>query len=470
MRKYLLLSLSLALLVAAGCNKKTDPVFSETPDERVNKAMAEFQAKMIGGQYGWIGVLEPKVGTPYNFFFIFKPDNRVVMLSDYSQTTATVQKESSWRLKALQQPTLIFDTYSYIHMLADPNPAVAGGEAGKGYYSDFEFAYDPTLEQEDTIKMTGRFNGAKFTIIRATKEQQDAFLNGELAKAFDFNKISALSTYVYRGAGGDWGVGGEIFNYWKRFTIDGTTYEVDEGTFDPINRSISFSRYNNGVKQTHNTTYKIGAGAIVLTTPFTTPAGTIVSSFTNVTWNDAAKTLTVNVNKSNATTTFAGATAPLYYDTTSFTKFRAEGIANTYWISDYGFQRNGVFNNFGIDTLTARTAAGVNTYYYAIYWPGYGPNFDLFAPVFLNPPQTGLTLVYGYAAINNSVPNPIVKDGIGNFNFGGSVGTGMPSTGGWGGTLSLFRANTGYYFIKLPGGGYDQVAVSDAQSWINWVE
>jgi hypothetical protein len=79
------------------------------------------------------------------------------MLSDFNETTATVLKESSYRLKALQQPTLIFDTYSYLHLLSDPDPNVAGGIAGKGYNSDFEFAYDPTIAQADTIILTGRF-------------------------------------------------------------------------------------------------------------------------------------------------------------------------------------------------------------------------------------------------------------------------------------------------------------------------
>jgi hypothetical protein len=292
-------------------------------------------------------------------------------------------------------------------------------------------------------------------------------LAGALAKSFAFNKISALSTFIFDGTSHDWGVGGKIFTYWKRFTIGGTTYEVDEGTFDPINRSITFSWYNgSGQKSRFTTGYHFGAGTVILDNPFIAGTTTI-TEFTNVTWNDANKSLTVNINNTANTTTFTGATAPIYYDTTSFTAFRNEGIVD-YWISGYGFMRNGVYNNFGMDTLTATTTAGKNTYYYSIYWPEYGTDFDLFAPVYLNPAQTGLVLVYGFGAVNNSTQSPIVKDGIANFNFGGNVGTGTPTTGGWAGTQSLFRSNTGYYFIKQPDGGYDQVAVSDALSWINW--
>ncbi len=465
MRYLLIISFGFVLSLI-GCKKEMEPVFTETPDQRLAKTLTEFETKLIGAQYGWTGKLEPRSGTPFYFYLIFKPNNRTSMLSDYNVNSATVLKESSYRLKALQQPTLIFDTYSYIHMLADPDPAVAGGTAGKGYYSDFEFEYDPTIAQADTIVLIGRFNRAKLTLIRATKQQADDFLSGGLAKAFDFHKISAYKNYVFGGNVQSWNVGGEIFNYWKRFTIGGVTYEIDEGTFNPFDRVISFSWYNGNQKNSFTTPYHFGAGVVKLDRPFT--AGTtVISEFTNLNWNEAAKTLTVNINSTSNTTTISGSIAPLRYDTTSFTNFRREGTTD-YWITDYGFQRNGVFNNFGLDTLTATSAAGRNTYYYAIYWANYGTNFDLFAPVFLNPQQTGLTLLYGFGAINNNAQSPIVRDGIANFNFGGTLGSGMPSTGGWGGTLSLFRANTGYYFIKLPNGGYDQVSVSDAMSWMNW--
>ena len=46
------------------------------------------------------------------------------MFSDFDSTSAVTLQESSYRLKAEQQPTLIFDTYSYVHVLADPNEAV----------------------------------------------------------------------------------------------------------------------------------------------------------------------------------------------------------------------------------------------------------------------------------------------------------------------------------------------------------
>ena len=465
MKHYLIIFFCLVALIS-GCTKETDTVFSETPDQRLEKTLTEFETKLIGGQYGWIGVLEPKSGTPYYFYFIFKPGNRTSMLADFNLNTATVLKESSYRLKALQQPTLIFDTYSYIHMLADPDPAVMRGTAGKGFYSDFEFAYDPTIAKADTITLFGRFNGAKLTMVRATKEQGDNFLSGGLAKAFDFHKISALKDYTFTGNLRSWNVGGEIFNYWKRFTIGGTTYEVDEGSFDPLSKTITFSWYTGNQKNSFTTPYHFAAGAVILDKPFTA-GSTVVTQFTNITWNDTNKSLTVNINGSPTTTTFAGATAPLKYDTTTFTSFRNEGLTS-YWISDYGFQNNGVYNKFGLDTLTVNNAAGKNTFYFAVYFPQYGANYDLFAPIYLNPAQTGITLFYGYAAVNNNPASPIVKDGIANFNFGGTIGSGMPSTGGWGGTLSLFRANTGYYFVKLPGGGYDQISVSDSKSWISW--
>lgn len=450
-------------------------VFSESPDERIGKTMDSLQSLLVGGKYGWIGEMQTSNGSKYYFYFIFKEKNRVDMMSDFDINTATVVKESSYRLKALQQPSLIFDTYSYIHLLSDPDPSVANGVPGKGLSADFEFGYDPTLTQKDTLKFGGRFNGSKLNLVRATKEQGDAYLSGELAKAFSFHNLSALSTYSMDGSVNDIGIGGKLFTYWKRFSVEGKQYEIDEGSFDPFAKSIRFSSYSaTGEKTSFTTTYSFGSGKVVLNTPFTA-GSTVIKEFTNLEWDDAAKTLTANINSTNTKTTFAGASSPIYYDTTAFTAFRKRSIAeDSYWSSDYGFMSNGTFNSFGMDTLTFTNAVGKYTYYTLIYWANYGVtsgfNYDLVSPIFLNPAQTQLSLIYAFAAVNDSPNFPMTKNGIASFTFGGFLGAAnMPATGAWPNTISLFRANTGYYFVKRADGNYDQVSVSDAKSWITWV-
>ncbi len=468
MKKILWLSFITVLAISA-C-KKDEYVFDQSPDQRVNAAMSNYSDQITGAQYGWKGYLTTGLGNKFNYFFKFNDSNEVRMVCDFDSASGAIVNTASYRIKALQQPSLIFDTYSYVHLPADPNGLINGGETGTGLYSDFEFYFDSV--KTDTIIMRGTIRGSRLVLVRATQNEMDEYFTGGLSKGFFFHRISAFNSQMWRGAKSSLGIGGRIFSYWKRFSIGSNTYEIDEGSFDPFSRNIAFSWYSGGVKNTFRTHYTFGLNKVILDTAFNA-GGTVVNEFTDLVWNDASNSLTVNINGGTSTTTFAGAKAPMGYDTTAFTAFRNKSIADdTYWIGGYMFMRNGVYNNYGVDTVTATTTAGRYTYYYSLYWAGYGtgnPQYDLMAPIFLNPAQSGLALLYGFAGVTNNSAFPIVTNGIANFNYGGILGSGNPTTGGWAQTLSLFRASTGYYFIKLPNGDYDQVSVSDGQSWINWI-
>ena len=107
------------------CTKEPEQVFDKSPDERLNETLAGYQKQLSGAQYGWKAVVFPAAGGAYAFYFKFNDSNRVQMVSDFDSNSARILKESSFRLKALQQPSLIFDTYSYLHVLADPDPGIS---------------------------------------------------------------------------------------------------------------------------------------------------------------------------------------------------------------------------------------------------------------------------------------------------------------------------------------------------------
>ena len=154
-----LVFLLFTIIFLQSCQKDDDNIFDKSPDERLNEKLAEYQALLAGAQYGWKGLIvtDSAVAGPYqgyySFYFKFDNANRVKMYSDWDATSAVTPMESSYRLKAIQQPTLIFDTYSYIHVLSDPNPNVNGGEVGQGLQSDFEFAFESATT--DTVKLIG---------------------------------------------------------------------------------------------------------------------------------------------------------------------------------------------------------------------------------------------------------------------------------------------------------------------------
>src|SRR5687768_1636077 len=211
---YLYIILLLAVVMA--CQKENDRIFEKTVDERLNETLASYQQHLLSSPNGWKGTITPGNGTPYHFFFKFNNSNRVVMFADIDSTSAAVGKESSYRLKALQQPSLIFDTYSYLHQLSDPNPDVLGGTAGAGLTSDFEFAI--TGLAGDTMKLTGRVNGKKMDLVKATAQEAADWENQNWVRA-----ITSINSF------------GNIINYFKRLTINGVEYEI---IINPFTRSV----------------------------------------------------------------------------------------------------------------------------------------------------------------------------------------------------------------------------------------
>src|SRR5688572_3419281 len=206
-----------------GCNKKSDDAFSESSDERLNETLAKYQAALTGAQYGWKGFIYPagSKGGLVGFYFKFNENNRVEMFSDFDSTAAVTPMTASYRLKALQQPALLFDTYSYVHVLADPDAAVNGGSYGDGLVSDFEFAIDSIVG--DSVKLTGRFNGSKAVLIKATQQEAQNYYDDKYSnRAFsNMNKI---------------------VNYFQRLVVGSTQYEIE---VNQSTRTIIFTWVDN---------------------------------------------------------------------------------------------------------------------------------------------------------------------------------------------------------------------------------
>ncbi|MEO6819119.1 MAG: DUF4302 domain-containing protein [Ginsengibacter sp.] len=212
MKNIIKYSWILLLLIVSSCKKDEKFSFDEKPNVRIQKTLDAFQKALVNND-GWIANIYTKASTgqAYSFYFQFKDNGRVVMMSDIDSITSTVPKESSYRLKWLEQPTLIFDTYNYIHRLADPMPdnqggsAGVGGTPGQGLISDFEFGLtaeavialnsDPNVQSFTTI---GRYNSVPVTFTRATTAEASYWKNGEINK--EMKGISALvknNPYLY---------------------------------------------------------------------------------------------------------------------------------------------------------------------------------------------------------------------------------------------------------------------------------
>ncbi len=434
--KKLSIFIFIAIAGISSCTKEDKAVFDKSADERINEKLTAYQAQLSGAQDGWKGLLvtDSGRGSTHSFYFKFNNDNRVVMLSDFDSLSAVTLKESSYRLKALQQPSLLFDTYSYLHVLADPDGAVNGGPQGAGLFSDFEFYFD--ADTPDSIKLVGRFNGSEMTLVKATKAEADAYNNGQLAAGLSINNI---------------------LTYFKRLTFGTQLYDVK---IDPVTRQFVFSWLDaSGNLQTFSTGYYFVLGGIVFTTPFVNGSQTI-SGFSNISWDQASETISLSVNGNAATIT--GIVVSLKVDLTAPKRWWDYAINNDslYWISANGFHVNGVDDAFGIRSLTS----GTSTYYYLIYYPKFDVANDLFAPVFLNAAGTAVTLAYGTAP---AAPPTFTADGRAIFVQLGNYGP-YPSTGPAGRSRTLLYNSAGYYFVQTGATTYDMVSAADGKSWITW--
>jgi hypothetical protein len=427
--------LYLFLIVAtASCSKKDDnKIFEKSADERLNEALSTYQSQLVGSQYGWNGVLyaDSGRGTPYSFYFKFDASNRVKMLSDFDSTSAATLKESSYRLKALQQPSLLFDTYSYIHVLADPDPNVNGGGYGSGLQTDFEFYFDSV--GTDVIRLGGRFHGTKLVLTRATQQDATALNNGQLAAAFYINKI---------------------LTYFKRLTIGNQLIDFQ---INPYTRKVTFTWLDaSGNTSTFTTSYYLTPGGIALTNPLVIGT-TVIKTFDNLAWNATTQTINLAVNGTAAS--IRGVVVPLKVDVGAPARWwQYASDNNGLWVSFNGFHVNGVDDAFGLRNLKD----GVNSYYFLVYWPQYAPRQDLFAPIFINPAQDSLIL--DYATLSRR-PNT-TSDGRAVFSEITSVG--YPTTGPAAQTRTLLNNATGYYFVQTSETTYDMVSATDGKSWITW--
>ena len=129
---YLLIPVLIALTVLS-CKRDYDDDYMGNVDERLNATLTAYQNELTSAEHGWMANISTSEGI-YRFWMKFYVNNgevmndlkgnRVTMITDnmnydYSGVNGgtAVPGTSSFRLKALQRPTLIFDTDSYLAVL-----------------------------------------------------------------------------------------------------------------------------------------------------------------------------------------------------------------------------------------------------------------------------------------------------------------------------------------------------------------
>ncbi|WAC09980.1 DUF4302 domain-containing protein [Dyadobacter pollutisoli] len=433
MKKSILYLLFLATAFVS-CENSDDTVFEETADARLNAALASYEKQLVEAPYGWNAVIYPNGGGSFGFYFKFDDKNRVVMYSDFSDASAAKSKESSYRLKAVQTPALIFDTYSYLHVLSDPDEEVNGGERGEGLKSDFEFSIFPDSVKADRIALIGRKNQSRMVLTKATQAQATAYAAGDLAKGLLFNNIA------------------KYIAYFKRITLGGVTYEI---TANQTERVMKLTWLEGSVGRTFTTNYYYTSDGVTFTSPLVNGSRTI-TGFSNITWN--ANTLSLGLSAGGASGVVVSAIKPLSVDLAASKRWWQDPIeSGGDWRTADGFHVNGVDDAFGVKDLTFEGAQ----YAFYIYQPGVNANYDLLGPVFYA--DNSLSLEYAHAPRRPTFP----ADGRVIFTEYGTLGP-APTTGPAANTANLLYDPSGFYLVQTSETTYDMVSAKDAKAWISW--
>jgi hypothetical protein len=416
------------------CENSDDTVFEESADVRLNAALASYEKQLVEAPYGWNAVIYPGGGGSYGFYFKFDDKNRVSMFSDFSDASAAKVKESSYRLKAVQTPVLIFDTYSYLHVLSDPDEEVNGGVRGEGLQSDFEFSIYPDSVKADVITLVGRKNQSRLVLTKATQAQATAYNSGDLAKGLLFNNIAKYQTYF------------------KRVTLGGVTYEI---TVNATDRTIKLTWLNGSTPKTFTTSYYYTPSGVSFVSPLVNGSQTI-TGFGNITWN--ASTTQLGLSGGGASGIVASAVKPLSVDLAAAKRWWQDPIeSGGDWRTVDGFHVNGVDDAFKVKDLTFEGAQ----YAFYVYQPGLTAQYDLFGPVFFA--DNSLSIEYADAPKRPT----FTADGRVVFSAYGTLGD-VPTTGPHVNSVNLLYDAAGFYLIQTSETTYDMVSAKDAKAWISW--
>jgi hypothetical protein len=426
--KKILLMVLLTAFIGAAC-ERNEPEPGERPSERLSEVMSAYKSQLVGAPYGWKAVLYPEGGGGYNFLFQFNEQDRVTMYSDLNASTAAASMESTYRLEGLQRPSLLFDTYSYLHILADPDASKSGGEWGEGQYSDFEFSFESA--SPDTITLSGNYNNSQLLLIRATQEEANNYISNIAEMAGAFERINNFATYF------------------KRLTVDDHRFDL---SVHVPSRQIAFSYYEGNLKKTFITSYYYTENGLVLRETFINKHLSI-RSLNNLQYHAAGNQISLKVNN-DISASIQEATSPMRVDQQAVQQFYH--TPGQYWLSFYGFTVDGVQDALGVRSIP--------DFSLLVYWPKFdsssGNDLDLMGFVFEG------SIHYGPTAVPS-----FTNDGRIIYTFQEMTGAdNMPAA-----HEPIVRATQeqwtdpeGYYVVQTGADTYDLVSAKDAKSWISF--
>lgn len=247
MKKLNVLLYFILIILNACKNDNSELIFGQTPDERMSELQREVKRQLVEAKYGWRVFSSTLTKGDYGHYMDFDANgekDRLRMVSDINSITSSVVRTSAYRVKLLNAPMLSFETYNYIHELADPNPDVIAGEVGKGLQADIEFELKRTTA--DSLFFTGRKFRSELILVRATKEEQEVYLSGGFKDVINEVKSIFLNNQI------------SLFDY------KGTTYQM---TINSDSRTLAIAHLENETIKTSFDLYSSISNGVQISKP-----------------------------------------------------------------------------------------------------------------------------------------------------------------------------------------------------------
>ena len=181
-----------AQLIFLSCKKsEVEPIFEESANKRVTTVLDSYKKQLVGSEFGWKGVYYPDGGNAggYTFYLKFDATGKLTMYSDIDEINYSNGNppafsngydkafETTYQVKAQQTPTLVFDSYSYLTELVNPDY-----NSGSGQNADLELSFQSVTA--DKITLIGNVNKTQMILTKLTKIESESLTKGGLASVF----------------------------------------------------------------------------------------------------------------------------------------------------------------------------------------------------------------------------------------------------------------------------------------------
>jgi Domain of unknown function (DUF4302) len=291
--KKILLYVILFQLAFTACKKaEVEPLFDESANKRVTTQVDGYKKQLAGAEFGWKGEYYPDGGKAggYSFYLKFDANGKVSMYSDidgfyYFTNGYDKAFETTYQVKSLQKPTLIFDSYSYLHELVNPDY-----NGGTGQLADLELEFSAVSDTK--ISLIGNRNKTQMTLTKITKTESDLLAKGGLASVFN-------GTFDY-------------LNTDKFITLVLPTGDKADVDLNFNTKVMALFFYNAKIKD-----YDVVSTAFITTTTgvqFKDPITIYGVTFQEMFWDGIAKVYYINVGGKRVNLTPASKpTLPFYY-------------------------------------------------------------------------------------------------------------------------------------------------------------